>query len=103
MTTYDERNQGRDFDIVGQKLSVPFVVTGAFNEYTAYAVALAASDVFRQGLYRQNITASHQGNGCWHGTISYGPYQTATGSYPRFDAKKVARPLSGASKGWLEP
>lgn len=32
-----------------------------------------------------------------------GAYQTATGSYPRFDAKGVAKPLTNASKGWLEP
>jgi hypothetical protein len=81
MTTYDERNQGRSYDIVGQKLDVPFVVTGAFSEATCYAVALAASSAFRQGLWRQNITANHQGNGCWHGTINYGPYQTAVGTY----------------------
>jgi hypothetical protein len=80
-TTYAERNQGRDYDIVGQKLSVPFVVTGAFNEAISNAVALAASNPFRQGLWRQNITSTHQGNGCWHGTIHYGPYQTAVGTY----------------------
>lgn len=80
-TSYTEHYQGRAFDIVGQKLEVPFVVTGAFNEYTAYAMAMASSDTFRQGLWRQNITATHKGNGCWHGTVSYGPYQTATGTW----------------------
>lgn len=80
-TTYEEFYRDRSFDIAGQKLEIPFVVTGSFDENQAFAVALAGSDAFRSGLWRQNITANHQGNGMWRGSVHYGAYQRAVGSW----------------------
>ena len=79
--SYEEQYKGRSFDVVAQKIEVPFVVTGVFNENAAVSVAQAGSAAFRSNLWRQNITATHQGNGCWHGVVSYGQFQTATGTW----------------------
>ncbi len=79
--TYEEFYKGRDFDIAGQKLSVPFVVTGATTEASCFSIAQAASDTFRFGLWRQNITATHEGNGVWRGLVHYGPFQRSVGNW----------------------
>jgi len=79
--SYEEFYKGRDFDYIGQKIDVPFVLTGVFDELAAYNVALASSSAFRSGLWRNNIKASHEGNGCWRGTVSYGQFQRAVGKW----------------------
>ena len=78
---YDEFYTGRDFDVAGGKLSVPFVVSGAHSENTCMNIALASSAVYRSGLWRQNVTASHDGNGVWKGKIHYGMIQRAVGKW----------------------
>jgi hypothetical protein len=79
--SYEEYYQGRAFDFTAQKIEVPFVVTGCFAELSAFNVVAAASATRRSGLWRQNIAANDQGNGCWKGTVTYGQEQKAVGTY----------------------
>jgi len=79
--SYEEFYKGRDFDFLSQKIEVPFVVTGVFDELAAHNVALASSSAARNGLWRNNIKATHEGNGCWRGTVSYGQFQRAVGKW----------------------
>jgi hypothetical protein len=81
VTSYEEFYKGLGFDAAALKIDVPFVVTGCYNENTARAVAQASSSVFRSGLWRNNITATHEGNGVWKGSIHYGQFQTAQGKW----------------------
>lgn len=81
MSTYQEFYKGRDFDIAGQRLEVPFVVTGVTNEASCYSYVVSQSAAFRSGLYRQNISANHEGNGIWKGSISYGQFKRDVGSW----------------------
>lgn len=79
--SYEEFYKGRSFDAASKKVDVPFIVTGCFDELMARAVAQASSAPFRSGLWRNNITATHEGNSVWKGTVSYGQFQTVQGKW----------------------